>query len=300
MISLEDVANHYSRIKSNEWFPKPRNSYDRNRRQFIYELSLSFINYFKVTNCGLLTLTFAQSIPWKEAQHSLHGAFRRFLPSLFKGYITIVDFSECGRIHFHILCATDLDIKTGFRNDVYIRAANIHAKAKDEGRRLNRTEIKRLNDLAEEMTTNDDLKNLQSSLADKLRQFGFGRFEFTPIRETPKAIAKYLSNSLIDSINRRPSHLKRPKMWRESKNFPRELCSAQFRNLTEGSRAWRRKAGLVASAFGEKTSDGMKARFGRDYGYRVMQSIAYIDAVAPTLWHTGGSKALHQMVQRFF
>jgi len=211
-----------------------------------------------------------------------------------------VDFGESNGVHFHILVATHSDIRTGFNNDVYLQIDKIRKAAKTEHRRLNRSEIKLLKSLTDQLTNNDELKELQARLTEKLPQFGFGRTEFIPIRETPQAVATYLSNSLIESINRRPSNLKRPKMWRESKNFPRELCSAQFRNLTEGGRAWRQKAALVAGLLGQKTSDGMRSMFGRGYGYKMMQAIQFVNIVIPDLWKEGPSIKLRQTVWRFF
>jgi hypothetical protein len=298
MISLEKALE--PQYEPKPWFPKPGNSYDRNRRQFIFELSLAFIRHFGERNCGLLTLTFPRFVSWKEAQRSLNNAFRRFLPFFFKGYVTIVDLTEAGRIHFHILCATDSDIKTGFNNDVYLRIERLRTRARIENRRLTRTEIKRLNTLGEQITTNVQLKTVQRRLSEKLPQFGFGRVEFIPIRETQEAIANYLANTLIDSINRRPLNLKRPKMWRESKNFPRTLCSAQFRSLTEGSRAWRRKAALVAGVFGETSSSGMQSKFGKSYGYRMMQAITMIDILNPLFWEPHFRHELTRIVHTCF
>jgi len=96
-----------------------------NRQEFIFRENVD--HFFKISkHPAFFTLTFADNLQfsnkadWLEASRRFHNFCRRILNKLFKWYICVIEPTENGRIHYHLLvecykdvlgCCTLQDIK---------------------------------------------------------------------------------------------------------------------------------------------------------------------------------------------
>ena len=138
----------------------------------------AFIEAFGLDKVGFLTLTFADDVTDpKEAQRRFHSLRTNFLKRHFPEYVCVYERTKKGRIHFHLLVNTRLNIRRGL-NFRQIAAGNYK-------------------------TANPYLRHLWTLLRENVGKYGFGRTELLPVKTNSKGLSRYVSKYIAKHINSR-------------------------------------------------------------------------------------------------
>jgi hypothetical protein len=182
-------------------------SNDRKRAESTRQNLASFQSVHGLA-CGVMTVTFAKDISTRDAQRKMANFRRRVLKSEFGHSITVREFTERGRPHFHMLIDCRGDITSGFNWDHYDAGIQWSKKHRDQAKprgSLNRTAR---------------LEFLHDLLFEKAARYGLGRIEIVPVRK-PNAIAFYLGGYLSKSLPHKPADAKRTRPVNYSHGCPR-------------------------------------------------------------------------------
>ena len=146
--------------------------------------AIAIVNKWGVDKTGFLTLTFGggkEGPSVKEPQRRFDSMLTNFLGELFSGGIKVLERGAAnGRVHFHCLVDTGLDVRTG---------TDFGALARGENSSLNA-----------------ECRLIYSHLKARVEEYGFGhRVEFMPIRTSDEGIASYVSKYIAKHVwQRRP------------------------------------------------------------------------------------------------
>lgn len=178
----------------------------------------AFIETFGLDKVGFLTLTFADDVTDpKEAQRRFHSLRTNFLKRHFPEYVCVYERTKKGRIHFHLLVNTRLNIRRGL-NFSQIAAGNYK-------------------------TANPYLRHLWTLLRENVGKYGFGRTELLPVKTNSKGLSRYVSKYIAKHINSRLPEDKGYRLVRTSidKKAVWKMANSNFSFLSKGSKEWRRK-----------------------------------------------------------
>jgi hypothetical protein len=202
---------------------------------------------------GFLTVTFAGDISTRDAHRMIANFRRRVLKVGFGKCITVREFTERGRPHFHILIDCLGDITTGFNWEHY-HAATAWSNAGRVGPKpqgsLNRT---------------PHLKALHTLLLKKNSRYGLGRMELVPV-EKPEAVAFYVDKYLSKSLAHKPADAKRTRAVNYSQGCPR-VFKGRFSWGNPFGWVWRAKLRKWATKNGCTTMAEVAALFGSKWAY---------------------------------
>ncbi|WP_308185192.1 rolling circle replication-associated protein [Neisseria polysaccharea] len=121
----------------------------------------AFIEAFGLNKVGFLTLTFADDVTDpKEAQRRFHSLRTNFLKRHFPEYVCVYERTKKGRIHFHLIVNTRVNIR----------------------RCLNFREIA----AGRYSSANPALRQLWALLRENVHKYGFGRTELLPVKTNSK------------------------------------------------------------------------------------------------------------------
>lgn len=209
---------------------------------------------------GLLTITFAEDLTTKEAQRKLGNFKRRVLKENFGDSITVREFTQRGRPHFHIIIDCRGDIATGY-NWAHHERVTAWSKAGRKGAKphgsLNRTPL---------------LKKLHGILAEKATLYGLGQIiELVPIKK-PDAIGFYLAGYLVKSLDHKPADAKGTRAVNYSHKCPR-ILSGRWSWANAAGWVWRAKLGTWARKHGCATMKEVAALFGSKWAYHHREAI---------------------------
>jgi hypothetical protein len=174
---------------------------------------------YGLEHLGFLTLTFKQHITNpKEAQRRLNSFITNVIKCRYLDYVGVFERMKSGRIHYHILVALKVDIRTGFDFDAIsngdYRSASVAL----------RSEWARLRKLAP--------------------AHGFGRTELLPVKSTSEAIAKYVGKYIAKHMEAREEQDKGVRLVRYSVGA--RAGTTRFSFKSPGSAEWRRKLAIFA------------------------------------------------------
>ncbi|WP_308033206.1 rolling circle replication-associated protein [Neisseria cinerea] len=178
----------------------------------------AFIEAFGLNKVGFLTLTFADDVTDpKEAQRRFHSLRTNFLKRHFSEYVCVYERTKKGRIHFHLIVNTRVDIRRG----------------------LNFREIA----AGRYSSANPALRQLWALLRENVQKYGFGRTELLPVKTNSKGLARYVSKYISKHINSRLPEDKGYRLVRTSmdKKFMWKVANSNFAFVSRGSKEWRRK-----------------------------------------------------------
>lgn len=164
---------------------KPEAGQSSSERRRLYALKngvVDFITRHGIERCGFLTLTFADNLRWDVAKDWAEAGRR------WDGFIHHSEFSawvgdwgrvtepqKSGRIHYHIIVALSVDIRTGFDFPLYLSAVSA-------GRRFSACEV----------GASSDLRRAWAVCRESCGVYHFGRSELLPIREAAAGVAAYV------------------------------------------------------------------------------------------------------------
>lgn len=183
-----------------------------------YALQLNvkaFIEHFGIDNVGFLTLTFPDHvIDPKEAQRRFNSLRTNFLKHHYPHYIRVIERTKSGRIHYHLIVATQDNIRRG----------------------LNFAEIKAKN----YRSANSNLRAHWERLREAMPKYGFGRSELLPVKTNSDGLARYVGKYIGKHIGNRILADKGIRLCQTSMGTWKAAIS-NFQFVSKGSQQWRAK-----------------------------------------------------------
>lgn len=177
-----------------------------------------FIETFGLNKVGFLTLTFADDVQEvKEAQRRFHSLRTNFLKKYFEHYICVYERTKKGRIHFHLIVNTRVDIRRGL-------------------------DFKKISS-GNYSSANPALRKLWKILRDNVHKYGFGRTELLPIKTNSKGLSRYVSKYISKHIRSRLPEDKGYRLIRTTldKKSLWKIANSNFAFVSKGSQIWRKK-----------------------------------------------------------
>jgi hypothetical protein len=221
---------------------------------------------FGIERLGFLTLTFAGKAPSiKQALKKFKSICVNALGNRYvRGMRVLERGEENGRVHFHCIVVCGQDIRTGFDFDAVARGDYSSANAY--------------------------LRGEWAYWRDNAGKYGFGRTELLPVKSTADGIALYVGSYVGKHIRSRFKEDKGARLvgfWgykeyvKDSKtgdlyaHMDRAAC-AQFSYNNNGSAIWRWKLACYCAINGAESTDDLKAVYGSNWGYYLMDEIIMI------------------------
>lgn len=202
---------------------------------------------------GFLTLTFPDHVvDPKEAQRRYRSLRAHVLKPRYGSVVRAYERQKSGRIHYHLVVALPVDIRTGFDFD-----------------RIERHDYS---------SASDALRAEWAFWRTTARRYGFGRTELLPIRSTSEGIARYVGKYIGKSISARDPRDKGVRLVEYCGSA--RMANTRFMFLSEGSATWRNKMRTFALVFAERmgvenpTFDDLRAALGPRWAHNHRDFIA--------------------------
>jgi hypothetical protein len=213
----------------------------------------SFVDRFGIENCGFLTLTFAEHIvnP-KEAQKRWHSLRSNILKERYAAFLRVFERQKSKRIHYHVLVALGMDVRTGVNWSEF--AGGVYRSA------------------------NADLRREWAFWRKTSPLYKFGRTELMPIRTTGQALGHYVGKYISKHIGSREEMDKGVRLVEYSKGWNR--MNTAFAWASPGARQWRMKVRIFAALHGVHDFAGMKHHFGRHWAHELVPLIQAVELPA--------------------
>lgn len=192
------------------------------------------------------TLTFRDHVlEIAQAQKRFNSLRTGVLADRYLDFVTVVERQKSGRIHFHLLAATEHDVRTGFDFD---------AAARGDYR-----------------SACPELRREWAFWRSTAPEYGFGRTEQLPVKSTSDGIAKYVGKYIAKHIDQRRQDDKGARLVRYSAGARR--CGTRFAWTGERSKLWRKQLASFAMRHGCWSMDMLRERFGSNWAYRLAEYI---------------------------
>lgn len=205
------------------------------------------VQQYGVERVGFLTLTFRDHVTdIREAQRRYRSLQTHVLSERYADCVCVVERQKSGRIHFHLLIALAVDIRTGF---------DFEAIARSDYR-----------------SANSWLRAEWAFWRTTAPQYGFGRTELMPVKSTAEGIAKYVGKYIAKHIDSRRDDDKGARLVRYSNGSRR--CGTRFAWTGAKSKLWRKKLAAFATRHGCWSMDMLRERYGAKWSYRLAEYIA--------------------------
>jgi len=174
---------------------------------------------------GFLTLTFREHILCpREAQRRLNSLLTNVIKDRYHSYLGVMERQKSGRIHYHLLIALPVDIRTGFQFDQVAKQNYSSA--------------------------GQPLRDEWSFWRKTAPAYGFGRTELLPIKSTVEAIAKYVGKYIAKHMEARNPDDKGVRLVRYARNA--RVGTTRFQFQSTGAAEWRRKLCVFAQIIQER------------------------------------------------
>jgi hypothetical protein len=174
---------------------------------------------YGIERVGFLTLTFADHVTSpREAQRRLNSLLSHVIKVRYLDYVGVFERMKSGRIHYHLLVALDVDIRTGFDFD----------GVKNHDYR----------------SASDALRKEWAFWRKTAPKYRFGRTELLPIKSTIQAMGKYVGKYISKHMLCRNDEDKGARLVRYSHGARAGTTRFQFNS--PGSAEWRRKTAIFA------------------------------------------------------
>lgn len=174
---------------------------------------------FGINHIAFLTLTFADHVVChKEAQRRFNSLVSNVIKKRYREYISVVERQKSGRIHFHLLVVTNLDVRAGIDFD-QIANKNYSSASKE-------------------------LRSEWLFWRTNAKNYRFGRTELLPIKSTIEAMGKYVGKYISKHIENRKDSDKGARLVRYSRGA--RAGTTRFMFLSLGSALWRQSVGSFA------------------------------------------------------
>lgn len=148
---------------------------------------------------GFLTLTcgephggrFRKVTDRAEASRRFNSLLTNIIKRRYRCGVTVMERHKDGGIHFHLICVTAGDIRSGFRWDDYDR---VQAEVKARRRRGWR---------ADDVGASRALRDEWEFWRERAEAYGFGRCQMLPIRKNGEAVGRYAAKYVTKSWEER-------------------------------------------------------------------------------------------------
>jgi len=204
---------------------------------------------YGIEKLGFLTLTFAdpvKDIP--EASRRFHSLNTGVLNARYERAISNVERHESQRLHFHLVVATDSDVRTG---------VDFKAIEKKDYR-----------------SAGPALRAEWAFWRKTAPKYGFGRTEFLPIKSTAQGIARYVGKYISKHVRNRQAADRGARLVRFLGYLKGERCaSCNFAWNTEGAWIWRHKLKAWATRNGFADTDEIKEVYGKRWAWMLKEQI---------------------------
>lgn len=205
------------------------------------------VQQYGVERVGFLTLTFRDHVTdIREAQRRYRSLQTHILAGRYADAVCVVERQKSGRIHFHLLVALSVDIRTGFDFEA-----------------VNRSDYR---------SANSWLRSEWAFWRRTAPLYGFGRTELMPVKSTVEGIAKYVGKYIAKHIDSRREDDKGARLVRYSNGARR--CGSRFAWTGAKSKLWRRKLEQFAIRHKCYSFENLRERFGANWAYRLSEYIA--------------------------
>ncbi len=164
-------------------------------------------------------------------------------------YIRVFERQKRGAVHYHLVVALTVDIRTG---------ADIEAIRKGDYR-----------------TASKALRAEWAFWRKTARRYGFGRVNLQPIASTAEAITFYVGKYVSKHIGARKVEDKGVHLVEYSRRA--RIGSTQFAWVTPGAREWRRKVAKFAAKCGCESMEHLATLFGPRWAWTCYEVIYSID-----------------------
>lgn len=230
-------------LNRNNSIQEPLNRLTNGHRKTAFALMenvMAMAERFGIERLGFLTLTFAEHITdVKEAQRRYNSLRSNVLAERYGDNITVLERMKSDRIHFHLLVALNVDIRTGFDFEAVERS--------------------------DYRSANPALRSEWAFWRKTAKEYGFGRTELMPVKSTAEGIAKYVGKYIAKHIDQRKEADKGARLVRYSQTA--RQCGVRFSWVSPGAWLWRAKLAQFAAKHGIEDLSGMKERFGPAWAY---------------------------------
>ena len=206
----------------------------------------AFVEKFGLDRVGFLTLTFRDHVTdAREAQRRFNSLATHVIRPRYHAWVGVWERQKSGRIHYHLLVALSVDIRTGF--DFSGIAAGDYSSA------------------------NSAIRLEWSFWRSTAPAYGFGRTELLPVRSTGEGVARYVGKYIGKHMEARRDDDKGFRLVRYSQGW--RIATTRFQWATEGAQLWRLKlrafAWLMASQRGcSPTMAGLASALGPRWAYQ--------------------------------
>jgi hypothetical protein len=207
----------------------------------------SFVERHGLEKVGFLTLTFADHVlDPKEGQRRFNSLASNVLNDRYRGWIRVFERQKSGRIHYHLLVALDVDVRTGCDFDEIAQGDYRTAPA--------------------------SLRREWAFWRSTAKRYRFGRTELLPIRTTVQAAARYVGKYIGKHMGARQEWDKGVRLVAYSRGS--QSASTRFAWATEG-REWRRGVDALARIEAARfrvdietlKADGLSSVIGKRWGW---------------------------------
>lgn len=206
----------------------------------------AFVEKFGIDRVGFLTLTFRDHVTdAREAQRRFNSLATHVIRPRYHAWVGVWERQKSGRIHYHLLVALSVDIRTGF--DFAGIAAGDYSSA------------------------NSAIRLEWSFWRSTAPAYGFGRTELLPVRSTGEGVARYVGKYIGKHMEARRDDDKGFRLVRYSQGW--RIATTRFQWATEGAQLWRLKlrafAWIMAAQRGcSPTMAGLASALGPRWAYQ--------------------------------
>jgi len=226
----------------------------------------AFIDSVGIERIGFLTLTFDHKVfDLDEASGAFNRLNVRVIKEFFGGWIRVIEEHKDGSWHYHLLVEMPCDIRTGFNFEAFQAAKEQY---QESGKSF---EYYRL--LRASTGENHPLPKIWKDLRQRLKPYGFGRFELVPVRTNKEGISKYIAKYLSKGLTARRKDGRRVRLTAYCRKVKRAV-HLPIAWASSGARLWRMKVGMTAEHFGCKDLDDLSRLFGNRWAYHLKDLIA--------------------------
>jgi hypothetical protein len=213
-----------------------------------------FIKDSGLDNVGFLTLTFKNKVFKPSKATTIFNRLNtRVNKKFFRGWIRVLEQHEDGSLHLHLVVDLGQDIRTGF-DFVAFDASRMALNHKGQSPSVYDT-------ICSATGEDHPLRSIFTQLQKRLRGYGFGRIELTPVRSDTDAVPNYMTKILKQGLELKQRSKSRIRSWAMSRNVKRAV-RLPFAWTSARAQLWRRKVAAFAEHLGCHDLDEMTALAG--------------------------------------
>jgi len=215
---------------------------------------------FGIERLGFLTLTFRDHVTdIREAQRRFNSLNSNVIKKRYQRAMGVWERQKSGRIHFHLVIVTKVDIRQGFNFD---GIAN-----------------------RDYSSASPAIRSEWAFWRETAPKYRFGRTELLPVKSTAEGIARYVGKYVSKHVGERSEKDKGARVVRFIGYKPGDRkFSSKFSWNTDRAWLWRRKVEAFCHQHGYRNTDDLALDFGPRWAYRLQETILGIKLGEGVVW----------------